>query len=400
MATDMDRRKYTFGDATLCQFTSNLCNTLTRDLSDLSIFGLTAPKIAALKALGDAFEVFPSDEVYAGELMIAAEAKNVLMFQVMETTKSMALRVGLKWGINSGQYKTLNMFGFDNAIEDVVLTTARNVHTRCTVYKTDLATFGLTQLMLDDYEDLNESFEVARNTVNEKKETRNLKALERINKGNEIYDLVVSYCEIGKRVFAQTNPAKYNDYIIYAGGPTGLPGKVLHFVFNYVDNKFAWDAQAQILNYEIERSTNQTVWENVYTGAANSFYWASQEGTKYFRCRAVNEIGAGAWCDILVVTPTMSTPNFYSLTYDSGLHKITLLLTEVTAFTPIFEIYQSKVDSGQPAGTYTHIGDTPNNGYFIDNPTADKRYYFYIVAKTAGTERSGKSEVRFIDIPS
>ena len=50
MASTEEMRNYRFLDATLCQFTSDLCNTLTRDLADLTPFGITAPKITALKA--------------------------------------------------------------------------------------------------------------------------------------------------------------------------------------------------------------------------------------------------------------------------------------------------------------------------------------------------------------
>ena len=57
MATINVQRNYNLTDAELCMFTSNLCNFLTRDLLDFASFGVTALKIAALKALGDAFEV-------------------------------------------------------------------------------------------------------------------------------------------------------------------------------------------------------------------------------------------------------------------------------------------------------------------------------------------------------
>ena len=61
MSNNSNRRNYNMLDAELCMFTSNLCNFMTRDLSDLAIFGITTAKIASLKALGDAFELFPSD---------------------------------------------------------------------------------------------------------------------------------------------------------------------------------------------------------------------------------------------------------------------------------------------------------------------------------------------------
>ena len=61
MALEMIGRNYSMSVADLAMFTSNLCNHLTTDLPQLGLFGVTAPKILELKALGDAFEVYPSD---------------------------------------------------------------------------------------------------------------------------------------------------------------------------------------------------------------------------------------------------------------------------------------------------------------------------------------------------
>jgi hypothetical protein len=49
MATAIIPRNYNMSDAELCMFTSKLCITMTRDLTDLADFGITAPKIRALR---------------------------------------------------------------------------------------------------------------------------------------------------------------------------------------------------------------------------------------------------------------------------------------------------------------------------------------------------------------
>lgn len=255
MALKPARRDYSMLDAELCMFTSSLCDSLTRDLADLAAFGMTAPKIASLKALGDAFEIFPPDDVYLGLVMIETDAKNVIMEQVKESIRNLSMRVELKWGLGSGQYKTLGVVGLNKFSEDVLLATARNVHTRMTAYLADLAAFGLTQQMLDDFEDLNESFEVARNSQLEKMQERDIKTRERIEKGNEIYPFVVQYCDIGKRVYAATDPAKYNDYIIYPTVHSGLskPQNVsaVYDPLTPPNITLSWDAVAEAENYDV-----------------------------------------------------------------------------------------------------------------------------------------------------
>jgi hypothetical protein len=44
MATLFNKRNYNISDAEICMFTSNLCNTMTRDLVYLADFGITAAK--------------------------------------------------------------------------------------------------------------------------------------------------------------------------------------------------------------------------------------------------------------------------------------------------------------------------------------------------------------------
>ena len=98
MATVLNKRNYNMTDAELCMFTSNLCNTMTRDLTDLADFGITAPKIAALKALGDAFEILPSDEVLVAYVIADTEEKTAKAELVKEAIRNMVTRCQIKWG--------------------------------------------------------------------------------------------------------------------------------------------------------------------------------------------------------------------------------------------------------------------------------------------------------------
>ncbi|MCX6153078.1 MAG: hypothetical protein NT007_02835 [Candidatus Kapabacteria bacterium] len=241
-------------DAELCMFTSNLCLTMTRDLTDLAAFGITAPKIVALKALGDAFEVLPTDDVYLAYITGATETKNAKKELVKESIRNMVLRCTIKWGANSWQEKTLGATGMNNFSDDALLVAARRVHTQMMTFQTDLSADGLTTGMLDDFEDLNEEFEAAMNAQVTAVNTRDQKTVERIGAGNEIYSFVSTYCEIGKRVFATSDPAKYNDYLIYDSVSAGL-GKPQNLTANWVAPDpmvhLNWDAVVGATSYEV-----------------------------------------------------------------------------------------------------------------------------------------------------
>jgi hypothetical protein len=81
----------------------------------------------------------------------------------------------------------------------------------------ELSDEGLTQTILDNLNNLNQSYE---NLLNEKKNKineRQTKTLERRKMGNELYDLVSKYCKMGKNYYAMISPSKYKRYIIYQG---------------------------------------------------------------------------------------------------------------------------------------------------------------------------------------
>ena len=57
--------------------------------------------------------------------MIATEAKDALSDAVRETVRQMAVRVEMKWGVNSGKYLSLNILGMNNTSDGDLLIMGR-----------------------------------------------------------------------------------------------------------------------------------------------------------------------------------------------------------------------------------------------------------------------------------
>ena len=324
MATIEIKRNYTMLDAELCMFASNLCVRLTRDLSDLSTFGIQASSITALKALGDDFEAFPSDDTYYGEMLLATQTKNQLADQVRESIRNMALRVQLKWGANSPQYKTLGDMAVSKFSDEVLSGIADKILGRMNVYLADLASTGLTQQDIDDYEELIESYEEALNSLSSAIELRDIKAKERILMGNELYSFVVNYCEIGKRVYEKSDPAKYNDYIIYTTTSPGSLTAPQNFMFDPVNYEFTWSAVTNATSYEFQESPDGVNWSEYWTGAdTHCFYEEDPTTVIYFRCRARNASGFGPASDTIMYdfAPVLVAPSNFN--YNSGTYYFT-----------------------------------------------------------------------------
>jgi hypothetical protein len=145
---------------------------------------------------------------------MAAEEKNELRNKVLETVRAMAMRVKLRWGANSGNYKRLDLQNPTLLTADLLLVTAMSIHSKMTEYLPDLGSLGLTQTMLDEFQSLNSQFENALNKLHDAIVLRDEKTKERIAKGNELYGMAAAYCHIGKMIFRETNSAKYRTYII------------------------------------------------------------------------------------------------------------------------------------------------------------------------------------------
>ena len=79
----------------------------------------------------------------------------------------------------------------------------------------DLASEGLTQEKIDNINNLDAIFEDAIDNQLSAVGARDISAQDRILKGNLIYKETLRLCNIGKDLFFKTDPARYNDYIIY-----------------------------------------------------------------------------------------------------------------------------------------------------------------------------------------
>jgi hypothetical protein len=400
MALSNIQRNYNLPDADLCMFTSNLCNTMTRDLTDLTPFGIEVLKITALKALGDAFEIFPSDEVLQAYVIAATETKTAKAELVKESIRNMVTLCQIKWGVDSWQEKSLAVKGMNNFTDDSLLTASRRVHTQMTEFLTDLADTGLTEIMLDDLETLNEEYETAKNEQFTKIAERDSKTEERIKKGNELYSFVSTYCEIGKRVYANSDPAKYNDYVIYGTvTPVALTAPS-NFAWSVNTYLFTWDAVVNATSYQIEMSINGTDWSELWAGSETSYnYHPETSGSFYFRCRARNSGGYGPYCnsiEVVYFTQLPAPANFLVEASFSNPLEIRISWNPVET-AQWYNLFRSEVPLGEPVGTWVNLGQVTET-LVVQSGRSGKRYYYKVQGANPMQEGDFTSEL-FVDIP-
>lgn len=312
------RRKYRMSEDALLMFTSNLVATMNRDLADLAAFGVTQQKIDDFEALGNELEVMPSDAYYLGDVMIATENKNVFRVDLNERIRLTSVRMAAAFGASSGRYAKLGIADLSRASDEVFLRRARQVQITATQYLVELAQFGMTQQMIDDLAAEAQEFEDALNAQDTAENTRSAKSDERIDLGNEIYDLAVRYCSFGKELYDGTNPAKYEDYVIYdTDAPPQTPPPAPTNL-QYVNSEASWNAATGATSYRLRASPDPDAssFTTIYEGpATQAFLPEPLSGGLHLQADARNAAGFG---DAAFITRVFSLDVPANFEYGSG----------------------------------------------------------------------------------
>lgn len=249
------KREYKMSDSELALFADDLVTYMTRDTTEFADRGVDGTAITALQAKEDEFEAFPTDQEYLGLITIAVAEKEAAREALESAIRNISDRAMLKWGSKSGQYKRFDVKGLTNMRDRDMHFCARRVHRVGTEYLTALTPEGLTQAMLDDLDTKTEDYETKLNAIQDSEAVRDTKAEERVVLGNELYELVVKYCEIGKVIWKESSEAKYNDYVIYKTIDHGL-SKPQNLTVEYVGgspavNHLGWDAVTDATSYDV-----------------------------------------------------------------------------------------------------------------------------------------------------
>lgn len=261
------KRQFTMSYVELVSFANMLCQNLTTDLALFADYGVTAPKIAALQALSDAFEAFPSDQTFVYQMMIATEDKNAKRDELIKLIKSFAVRFAAVFGFDSPRYKGLKTSNIGLQTDLNVLATARFVAQEAESSLAQLASEGVTQAMVDNFVAEANEFEQLMYAQKSAKMLRSVKTDERATKGNEIYSLIVKYCSYGKQIF-EAGTANYEKYVITDSYVPHTPPQAPETLF-YQNGELSYSESDGASSYKVERNptpTDENAWIIVYEG--------------------------------------------------------------------------------------------------------------------------------------
>ena len=125
MSTEtLSMRDYRLTDNELITFTHSLSMAMTRDLTELANYGVTAAKITGLVKMADDFQIFPTDDILRAELSYAIEQRDAARKALTSIMRSVSVRAKAVFGENSAKYRALNPGNINLIFKDRLLDTA------------------------------------------------------------------------------------------------------------------------------------------------------------------------------------------------------------------------------------------------------------------------------------
>ena len=207
-------------DGNLALVGQRIIAAAVRDEADLIPYGFTAVERAALNTMVMEFLDLPTDAELTGMMMEATQAKNNLEKTITTyITKEVMLRVEMEFNAGTPTYNRFGTKGIHNMTDGNFLMCIKRVARQGGLLETALASRGYTPDMTTQVSDYATDYLDAWNNQNAAIDSRDQAVEVRINKGNELYEKLAKLAELGKKLWADTSPAKYNDYVIYATPP-------------------------------------------------------------------------------------------------------------------------------------------------------------------------------------
>lgn len=213
-------RNYNFADAYLKQIADNMSILLDRDIVEFTDMGLTPAKQNDFTQKIQDFANFPSDEQLEGIKVNATQTKNTNRNNLEKIMRTILLIAKLVFKEGSGKYKEFGNANLTQQTDEELVRNATMMGVSANKYLNDLINDGLSLAKIQQLDVAKKAFDDAIDAQRKAISERDSTTEKRVEMGNQLYELVVKYAEIGKNIWYDTNEAKYNDYIIYDTPPT------------------------------------------------------------------------------------------------------------------------------------------------------------------------------------
>lgn len=215
MKKQATNRKYNFPDADLYLQCIERIRYAKRDLVEFEEYGYSRQRLEKFFNSCEGFKILPNDDELVGDQMITTEKKDKAADQLRASIRSLMTRVALKYPQKSGRYRKFGTIKLGDMTDAQLLFCGRRV-VRVARQQIDfLEEVGVNDTLIRRISDHAQVFEKTMNIQQDKVADRDIAVENRTDKGNELYNELVTLCNIGKDIWAERDLVKYENYCIY-----------------------------------------------------------------------------------------------------------------------------------------------------------------------------------------
>ena len=208
-------RQFNFPDADLYTMCMQTIRQAHRDIEQFKQYGYQPDKLTGFAAHCEKFKNLPDDDEMVGDQMIVTEKKYEAAEKLKAAIRSIMTRVEMKYGNRSGRYRKFGTAKMGDMTDAQLLFCGRRVVRVCRAQIDFLADVGVNETPILKVQDACAVFETALNIQQDKIADRDISVESRIDHSNKIYQLMIEVCTIGKDIWTDKDPVKYEQYCIY-----------------------------------------------------------------------------------------------------------------------------------------------------------------------------------------
>ena len=215
MKKQSTNRKYNFPDADLYLQCIESIRYAHRDMVYFEQYGYDIERLKKFKAKCDKFRSLPDDDELLGDQMIVTEKKYTAAEKLKTAIRSIMTRVAMKYSNRSGRYRKFGTAKMGDMTDAQLVFCGRRVIRVARAQIDFLADVGVNENSIQRVIEAVRDFERAVNIQHDKVADRDIAVESRVEMGNKLYDEYVILCNIGKDIWAEKDPLKYENYTIY-----------------------------------------------------------------------------------------------------------------------------------------------------------------------------------------
>ncbi len=208
-------RQYNFPDADLYLQSMERIKYAKRDLAQFTQYGYDKDRLARFLSLCDKFRQLPDDDELVGDQMLSTEKKYKAAERLKSAIRSIMTRVAIKYNNRSGRYRKFGTAKMGDMTDAQLLFCGRRVARVARQQIDFLAEMGVNENNIQKVVDSCRNFENALNIQQDKVSERDIAVERRVEQGNKIYEELVVLCNIGKDIWGENDPIKYENFTIY-----------------------------------------------------------------------------------------------------------------------------------------------------------------------------------------